>query len=100
MPLIVSAVNVAAPAGTPGPLRLVPAAGPVAVGLAGFAPPAAGHPAGEDPARADSLRLSHALYAYPTAHLPVWRTLRAQAGVAAPDSPIPPGAFDEHLALD
>jgi len=100
MPLIVSAVNVPRPAEAPGPLRLVPALGPVAVGLTGFAPPAAGHPVGEDPALARELALSHALYAYPTAHLPVWRTLRAQAGVAGPDAPIPPGAFDEHLALD
>ena len=26
--------------------------------------------------------------------------MRAQAQVAAPDAPIPPGSFDEHLALD
>jgi hypothetical protein len=100
MPLIVSAVNVPRPAGAVGPLRLVPADGPVAVGLAGFAPLADGHPVGEDPAMAAELALSHALYAYPTLHAPVWRTMRAQAGVTAPDAPIPPGAFDEHLALD
>ena len=97
--MIVASVNVPRPAGTPGVLRLVPAAGPVAVGLAGFAERADQHPVGENPALADELQLSHALYAYPTAHLPFWRTVRAQAGVAAPDAPIPPGSFDEHLAL-
>jgi MOSC domain-containing protein YiiM len=94
MTKIVSCVNVPRPAGAPGVLRLEPAAGPVAVGLDGFAGRADDAPAGED------ARLSHALYAYPTIHLPFWRTVRAQAGVAAPDAPIPPGAFDEHLALD
>ena len=96
----VASVNVPRPVGADGVLRLEPATGPVSVGLAGFAVQAPGHPVGEDPRLADELVLSHALYAYPTAHLPVWRTMRAQAGVAEPDAPIPPGAFDEHLALD
>ena len=100
MTTIVASVNVARPAGAPGVLRLAPAGGPVAVGLDGFAERAERHPVGEDPALADELRLSHALYAYPTVHLPFWRTVRAQAGVAEPDAPILPGAFDEHLALD
>jgi MOSC domain-containing protein YiiM len=100
MTMSVSCVNVPRPAGSPGVLRLQPADGPVAVGLAGFAQLADGHPVGEDPALAGELALSHALYAYPTLHLPVWRTMRAQAGVAEPDAPVPPGAFDEHLALD
>ena len=100
MTMRVASVNVPRPAGAQGPLRLEPSTGAVAVGLAGFASRAPGHPVGEDPALADDFALSHALYAYPTAHLPVWRTLRAQAGVAEPDAPIPPGAFDEHLALD
>jgi hypothetical protein len=95
----VLSVNVPRPAGSPGPLRLAPADGPVVVGLTGFAPLAEGHPVGEDPALAAEFALSHALYAYPTLHAPVWQTMRAQAGVAAPDAPIPPGAFDEHLAL-
>ena len=98
--MIVSCVNVPRPAGASGVLRLVPAAGPVAVGMTGFAERAEQHPVGENPALADDLLLSHALYAYPTAHLPFWRTVRAQAGVAEPDAPIPPGSFDEHLALD
>ena len=98
--MIVSCVNVPRPAGASGVLRLVPAAGPVAVGMTGFAERAEQHPVGESPALADDLLLSHALYAYPTAHLPFWRTVRAQAGVAEPDAPIPPGSFDEHLALD
>lgn len=96
----VASVNVPRRAGADGVLRLEPAAGPVAVGLDGFAGRAPGHPVGEDPERSDERALSHALYAYPTAHLPVWRTLRAQAGVAEPDAAIPPGAFDEHLTLD
>ena len=98
--MIVSCVNVPRAAGASGVSRLVPAAGPVAVGLTGFAERADRHPVGEDPALADDLLLSHALYAYPTAHLPFWRTVRAQAQVAEPDAPIPPGSFDEHLALD
>lgn len=100
MTMRAASVNVPRPAGSPGPLRLQPADGAVGVGLAGFAQRAPGHPVGEDPALAGEFALSHALYAYPTLHLPVWRTMRAQAGVAGPDDPIPPGAFDEHLALD
>jgi hypothetical protein len=100
MTMTVACVNGPRPAGTPGVLRLVPAAGPVAVGMAGFAERADQHPVGENPALADDLQLSHALYAYPTAHLPFWRTVRAQARVAEPDAPIPAGSFDEHLALD
>ncbi len=100
MTMIVSSVNVPGPTDAAGVQRLVPATGAVAVGLAGFAERLALHPVGEDPALADELALSHALFAYPTAHAPVWRTMRAQAGVAEPDAPIPPGSFDEHLALD
>ena len=100
MTMTVASVNVPRAAGSGGALRLEPAAGAVAVGLTGFAERAERHPVGEDPALADDLALSHALYAYPTAHLPFWRTVRAQAGVAESDAPIPPGSFDEHLALD
>ena len=99
MTMTVACVNVPRLAGSSGVLRLVPSAGAVAVGLAGFAERADRHPVGEDPSLADELALSHALYAYPTAHLPFWRTVRAQAGVSEPDTPIPPGSFDEHLAL-
>ena len=98
--MCVSSVNVARPPGAQGVLRLAPATGPVAVGLAGFVPLAQDHPVGEDPRLAGDLALSHALYAYPTLHAPVWQTMRAQAGVAAPDALPPPGSFDEHLALD
>jgi hypothetical protein len=100
MTMRVACVNVPCPIGSTGRLRLAPADGTVAVGLAGFTVRADNHPVGEDPTRADDLALSHALYAYPTAHLPFWRTVRAQAGVAEPDAPIAPGSFDEHLALD
>ena len=99
MTMIVASVNVPR-SDTEGTFRLAPAFGAVAVSLTGFAERAIGHPVGEDPALADELGLSHALYAYPTMHAPVWRTMRAQAGVAEPDAPLPPGAFDEHLALD
>ena len=100
MTMIVSSVNVPRPAQAAGVLRLVPATGAVAVGLTGFAERADLHPVGEDPALADELALSHALFAYPTVHRPFWQTVRAQAGVAEPDAPIPPASFDEHLALD
>ena len=100
MTTIVSSVNVPRPANASGVLRLVPARGTVAVGLTGFAERAHLHPVGEDPALADELALSHALFAYPTAHRPFWQTVRAQAGVAEPDAPMPTASFDEHLALD
>ena len=100
MQMKAASVNVPRPAGSPGPLRLVPAVGAVAVGLTGFAERAEHHPVGEDPARAEDVALSHALFAYPTVHAPFWRTVRAQARVAEPDAPLPPGSFDEHLALD
>ena len=100
MTTIVSSVNVPRPASASGVLRLVPARGTVAVGLTGFAERTHLHPVGEDPALADELALSHALFAYPTVHRPFWQTVRAQAGVAEPDAPMPPASFDEHLALD
>jgi len=86
MSMRVRSVNVplAAPAG---PLRLAPAEGPVEIGPVGFA---------TDVERA----YSHALYAYPTLHWPVWQTMRAQARAAAPEDPVLPGMFDEHLSLD
>jgi MOSC domain-containing protein YiiM len=86
-------------------VRLVPAEGPVDVGLAGLG--------GDDLAARDHAALfvddpedhpiSHALYAYPTVHHPVWRTMQAQARVIAFDEvgrPLPPATFDEHLALE
>ncbi len=100
MTMIVSSVNIPRPAGSAGVLRLAPAAGAVSVGLTGFAERTDNHPVGEDPALADELALSHALFAYPTVHRSFWQTVRAQAQVAEPDAPIPPGSFDEHLALD
>jgi MOSC domain-containing protein YiiM len=92
--MMASQVNVPRPDGAEGVLRVAPAAGSVEIGLAGFATPASFRPHDDDQA------LSHALYAYPTAHAAFWRTVRAQARVAAADDPIPPGSFDEHLALD
>lgn len=44
--------------------------------------------------------LAKAVYAYPAQHLPFWRTVRAQAGVALWDEPVPPGLFGENLLID
>jgi MOSC domain-containing protein YiiM len=99
MPMVVRSVNVPR-AGGEDPLRLVPADGAVEVGPAGLAGgPDRPLPADPSIAAADQA-LACALYAYPTLHHPVWRTMRAQAGAAAPDAPLPPAAFDEHLALE
>lgn len=43
--------------------------------------------------------LAKAVYAYPLEHYPVWRTLRAQAGVADWEAPLRPGAMGENLSL-
>ena len=43
--------------------------------------------------------LSKAVYAYPAEHYPVWRTLLAQARVAAWDEPLRWGKFGENLTL-
>ena len=42
---------------------------------------------------------SKAVYAYPSEHYPFWQTVRAQAGVALWDEPMPAGAFGENLTL-
>ena len=102
MTMMVRNVNVPpGPADTPGSVsRLAPALGRVEIGLRGLIggpdiPPPA------DPALAtQDHALAHALYAYPTVHHAFWRTVRGQARVAAPDAPLPPASFDEHLALD
>ena len=41
-----------------------------------------------------------AVYAYPTEHLPFWRTVRAQAKVSRWDEPVPPGLLGENLTLE
>jgi MOSC domain-containing protein YiiM len=43
--------------------------------------------------------LSKAVYAYPAEHYAFWRTVRAQARVAAWDDELPPGALGENLTL-
>lgn len=43
--------------------------------------------------------LSKAVYAYPSEHFPVWRTVRAQAQAALWDDPVPPGLMGENLTL-
>lgn len=40
---------------------------------------------------------SKAVYAYPSEHYPFWQTVRAQAGVALWDEPLPPGSLGENL---
>jgi len=45
--------------------------------------------------------LAKAIYAYPHKHYPFWRTVRAQAGVAAWEGELPPpGTMGENLTLD
>jgi len=41
-----------------------------------------------------------AVYAYPAVHYPFWRTVRAQAGVALWDEPLPAGALGENLTVE
>ncbi len=96
--MIVRSVNVPGGAAS-AVLRLVPATGPIEIGPTGFSRGPEG-PHDEGAARSDEHRRAHALYAYPTVHHPFWRTVRAQARVAEPDAPLPPAAFDEHLALE
>ena len=42
---------------------------------------------------------SKAVYAYPSEHCKFWQTVRAQAGVALWDEPLPPGSLGENLTL-
>lgn len=42
---------------------------------------------------------SKAVYAYPSEHLPFWRTVRAQARVGTWDQEVPPGLVGENLLL-
>ena len=42
---------------------------------------------------------SKAVYAYPVEHYAFWQTVRAQAGVALWDEPLPPGSLGENLTL-
>jgi MOSC domain-containing protein YiiM len=43
--------------------------------------------------------ITKAVYAYPSEHHAFWRTVRAQAGVAAWDAPVAPGLLGENLTL-
>jgi len=43
--------------------------------------------------------LAKAVYAYPSEHYAFWQTVRAQAGVAPWDAPLPPGSLGENLLL-
>lgn len=71
----------------------VPAAGPVDVGPLGLAGDEQADPSVHG-------GLSKAVYAYPVKHLPFWRTVRAQARVAAWDADIAPGLMGENLTVD
>ena len=42
---------------------------------------------------------SKAVYAYPSEHYPFWQTVRAQAGIALWDEPLPPGSLGENLTV-
>ena len=42
---------------------------------------------------------SKAVYAYPGEHYRFWQTVRAQAGLALWDEPLPPGSLGENLTL-
>ena len=42
---------------------------------------------------------SKAVYAYPSEHYPFWQTVRAQAGIALWDEPMPPGSLGENLTI-
>jgi MOSC domain-containing protein YiiM len=44
--------------------------------------------------------LAKAVYAFASEHYSAWRTMRAQAGVALWDEPLPHGAFGENLTLE
>lgn len=70
-----------------------PVAGPVAVGPLGL---------GGDEQADPSVHggQSKAVYLYSAGHHPFWQTVRAQAGVAAADAPLPPGLFGENLTVD
>ncbi|GAA0761279.1 hypothetical protein GCM10009107_44880 [Ideonella azotifigens] len=43
--------------------------------------------------------IQKAVYAYPSEHLPFWRTVRAQARAGAWDEDVPPGLVGENLTL-
>lgn len=44
--------------------------------------------------------LAKAVYAYPVEHYPLWRTVRAQAGLGGWDEELPPGLLGENLTLE
>lgn len=69
-----------------------PVDGPVAVGPLGLA--------GDEQAdQSVHGGPSKAVYLYPALHHPFWQTVRAQAGAAAADAPLPPGLFGENLTV-
>lgn len=76
---------------------------PTAIGKQPVAGPVAVRPLGLDgDEQADHTvhgGLSKAVYAYPQEHLAFWQGVRAQARVAAADSPLPPGLMGENLTL-
>ncbi len=69
-----------------------PQSGPVACGPLGLAGDEQADPSVHG-------GLAKAVYAYPSEHLAFWRTVRAQAKVAAWDADVPPGLVGENLTL-
>jgi MOSC domain-containing protein YiiM len=69
-----------------------PVAGPVAVGPLGLAGDEQADPSVHG-------GLSKAVYLYPHQHYRFWQTVRAQAGVALWDEPLPPGSLGENLTV-
>lgn len=69
-----------------------PVAGPVHIGALGLAGDEQADPSVHG-------GLAKAVYAYPSEHLPFWRTVRAQARVAGWDADVPPGLMGENLTL-
>lgn len=70
-----------------------PVAGPVGVGPLGLAGDEQADPTVHG-------GLHKAVYAYPVLHYPFWQTVRAQARVAAADTPVPYGLLGENLTVE
>jgi MOSC domain-containing protein YiiM len=74
-----------------------------AIGKRAVAGPVAVGPVGVDGDEQADLTvhggLTKAVYAYPHEHYRFWQTVRAQAGRAAWDEPLPPGAMGENLTI-
>jgi len=70
-----------------------PVQGPVGVGVLGLAGDGQADPTVHG-------GISKAIYAYPSEHLPFWKTVRSQAQVSLWEEEVPPGVLGENLLLD